>query len=127
MIDPDDVGLVICWDLSSAYAISKFGDQQMQKKQWRKKTRRQLGRQSTIELQKYRTGPIVDKSERTPTAEHMSYTAVNEDTLESRLKSEISSRLVPEGSTHDDALESGEFHEGYPTDTILVVLFCFMR
>lgn len=104
IIDPDDVGLVICWDLRSAYEISKFGDQHMQKKNWRKK--KSL---STKELQRYRTGPIVDESERTPTAENMSYTAVNEESLESRMRSEICSRL-PEGSKHgnDDTLEAGE-------------------
>jgi hypothetical protein len=105
IIESDDVGLVICWDLRSAYAISKFGDRQMQKKKWRNKKWK-----SSIELQKYRTGPIVDESERTRTAEHMSYTAVTEESLESRMKSEICSR-IPEGRENgsDDAIESGEF------------------
>ena len=104
IIDPDDVGLVICWDLSSAYEITKFGDHQMQQKKWRKEKTL-----SAKELQNYRTGPIVDEAERTSTAEHMSYTAVNAETLASRMRSEICRRL-PEGSKHrtDDALEAGE-------------------
>lgn len=110
IIDADDIGLVICWDLRSAYAISKFGDRHMQKVKWRKKKL-----QSSIELQKYRTGSIVDEAERTLTAENMSYTAVSEESLESRMKSEICSRIpeVIKNGT-DDALESGEF-QGMPT------------
>lgn len=108
IIDPDDVGLVICWDLRSAYEISKFGDKHMQKKKWRKKKTL-----SSKELQKYRTGPIVDEYERNPHAEGMSYTSVNEISLESRMRSEICSRL-PEGSKHGnaDALEAGELLSG---------------
>ncbi|KAG0597480.1 hypothetical protein M758_UG342600 [Ceratodon purpureus] len=103
IIDADDIGLVICWDLRNAYAISKFGDRHMQKVKWRKKKL-----QSSIELQKYRTDPIVDEAERTRTAENMSYTAVSEESLESRMKSEICSRIpeVIKNGT-DDALESG--------------------
>lgn len=104
IIDADDVGLVICWDLRTAYDISKFGDKHMQKKKWRKK--KML---SPKELQKYQTGPIVDEYERTQNAEHMSYTAVNEISLESQMRSEICSRL-PEGrkQRNDDALEAGK-------------------
>jgi len=104
IIDSDDIGLVICWDLRCAYDISKFGDQHLQKKKWKKKKLL-----SNKELQNYRTGPIVDESERTPTAEHMSYTAVDEESLESRMRSEICRRL-PEGGKHgnDDELEAGE-------------------
>ncbi|KAG0616762.1 hypothetical protein M758_5G140500 [Ceratodon purpureus] len=96
IIDADDIGLVICWDLRTAYAISKFGDQDIEKKKW-KKTKRL----STMELQKYRTGPIVDThvTEHHPIAEHISYTAVNAESIESQLKSEICSRLS-KGSRH---------------------------
>jgi hypothetical protein len=36
VLQPDDVGLVICWDLHSAYAISKFGNKRMAQKNWKK-------------------------------------------------------------------------------------------
>jgi len=124
VIEADDVGLVICWDLGSAYAISKYGDQEMENKKWRRKKL-----VFSNELQKFRTGPIVDAAEDSGTAAHMSYTvAGNPETLESRMRSEISSRGFPErtsrhgGSQHgssqhesskhgstDDTLESGEF------------------
>lgn len=106
VIDGDDVGLVICWDLGSAYAISKFGDLEMETKRWRGKKHL-----SVAELQKYRTGPIADAAEESHAAEHMSYTAVNAETIESRMKSEISNRGFTDGSRHgrssDDTLESG--------------------
>jgi hypothetical protein len=107
IIGADDIGLVICWDLHTAYAISKFGDQHIEKKKWRK-----TKGLSTIELQKYRTGPIVDThvAEHDRTAEHISYTAVNAESLESRMKSEICSRL-PEGTKHGSQ-ESKQETEG---------------
>lgn len=60
---------------------------------------------SPKELQKYQTGPIVDENERTQNAEHLSYTAVNEVSLESQMRSEICSRLP---QRNDDALEAGK-------------------
>lgn len=101
IIDANDIGLIICWDLHRAYAISKFGDQHIEKKKWRKSKRL-----STMELQKYRTGPIVDthEAEHDHTAEHISYTAVNTESIESRMKSEICSRLsegTKRGSKHE--------------------------
>lgn len=77
----------------------------MQKKKWRRKKLK-----SAIELQKYRRGPVVDESEHTHTTDHVSGTTVSQDSLESRMRSEICSRLS-EGSKNgsDDALESGEF------------------
>lgn len=107
VIQADDVGLVICWDLRSAYAISKSGDEQMEHKKWKKRKAR-----SVIELQKYRRRAASSVSGRTLNGGDGSvvYNAdadMQEESIEARMRSAICSRY--EGSTHgvDEAIEEG--------------------
>ena len=107
VIDADDVGLVICWDLHTAYAISKFGDQPIERKSWRKPKRKL----SAMELQKYRTGPILDihKEDHDFTADHIPHTIVTADSLEARMKSEIFRRLPTKLASFHGGIE-GSVH-----------------
>jgi hypothetical protein len=58
VIQPDDIGLVIAWDLHTAYAISKFEDKHLRKGILQKWPRSKPEVES-VELQKFRTGPII--------------------------------------------------------------------
>lgn len=105
VIGADDVGLVICWDLGTAYAISQFGDHDSTetKSKLSKLRRRKKSKllQSTQELQKYRTGPVVDEEAEAEEQGSMSYTATdyNTESIEQRLRLEISNRGLPERSS----------------------------
>jgi hypothetical protein len=131
VVDGDDV------DLGSAYAISKFGDLEMETRKWRRKKR-----MSSVELQKYRTGPIVDAMEDSQVAENMSYTAVSAPTIESRMKSELSHRGFADGSRHgsmdssrasgrgelraeDDEEDGGDYPQGMSLENATEVLLAW--
>lgn len=107
IIQADDVGLVISWDLRSAYAISKTGDEQMEHKKWKKRKDR-----SAIELQKYRRRAPTSVSGRglnggDGSVVYKADTGIQEESIETRMRSAICSRY--EWSTHgaDEAVEEG--------------------
>ena len=107
IIQADDVGLVISWDLRSAYAISKTGDEQMEHKKWKKRKDR-----SAVELQKYRRRAPTSVSGRglnggAGSVVYKADTDIQEESIETRMRSAICSRY--EWSTHgaDEAVEEG--------------------
>lgn len=108
VLQPDDVGLVICWDLHSAYAISKFGDKHMAQRKWKK--RKNI---STFELQKYRRGPFrieeheLQKVESSRNVEFMDGDN-DQQSIESQMRSVICSRYEESSQGDNDALELGE-------------------
>ncbi|KAG0559141.1 hypothetical protein KC19_10G082400 [Ceratodon purpureus] len=114
VIDGDDIGLVICGDLGSAYAISKYGDHEMENNRWVRKKKLGL---SSKELQKYRTGAIADThAEDSGDDTHISYD--KNESIESRMRSEISTRgfsgrnSSKHGSSHHGSTEDGSTRHG---------------
>jgi hypothetical protein len=108
VLQPDDVGLVICWDLQSAYAISKLGDKRMAQKNWKRKNNI-----SAFELQKYRRGPFrineheLQKVESSRNVEFMDGDN-NHQSIESQMRFVICSRYEESSQGDNDALELGD-------------------
>lgn len=107
VIQGDDVGLIIAWDLRTAYAISEYGDKHMQKKKWKKKKDRH-----GVEVQKYRQGPITVSTDLDGVSgelnpQNIPHSPGNRNSLESQMRSAIIRRYDQRGQEDDDGIELG--------------------
>ncbi|XP_024367760.1 uncharacterized protein [Physcomitrium patens] len=97
VIIADDVGLLLCPDLGTVFDVSGFDDKKSKGKKWIPRKKRNF---SSVQLQNYRTGPVVDEVEQSRATDPISYTAVDSESLESRMKTEIFSWYESDESRH---------------------------
>ncbi|CAK9201922.1 unnamed protein product [Sphagnum troendelagicum] len=125
-IQPDDIGLIIAWDLHTAYAISKFNDEQLTDRILCSRGRRRRSKyDQTVELQKFHTRPNAADNKNLKEEEvdgRLNHELVFPNSpdgrykLESKLRSAIFSTYDNHKPQHDDTVEFGTITGGSGAD-----------